>query len=185
MDTDLGRQLGENLKQLRRERGLTLGQLAALAGLSKAMLSDMEKGGANPTVNTIWKLANGLKVPYTRLLEGEAPAATLVRGADLRPQTEGDGHYRVYCAFPGGGQRNFELFYMELDPQCAHTSAGHLAQPQEYVCLLQGQLVVETGGQGYTLAPGDALAFDSTQAHTYRNPGDTPVRGIVLNYFPS
>ena len=53
MDTDLGRQLGENLKQLRRERGLTLGQLAALAGLSKAMLSDMEKGGANPTVNTI------------------------------------------------------------------------------------------------------------------------------------
>ena len=73
MDTDLGRQLGENLKQLRRERGLTLGQLAALAGLSKAMLSDMEKGGANPTVNTIWKLANGLKVPYTRLLEGEAP----------------------------------------------------------------------------------------------------------------
>lgn len=184
MDTDLGRQLGENLKQLRRERGLTLGQLAALAGLSKAMLSDMEKGGANPTVNTIWKLANGLKVPYTRLLEGEAPAATLVRGADLRPQTEGDGHYRVYCCFPGDGQRNFELFYLELDPRCANTSAGHLAQPQEYVCLLQGRLVVETGGQTYTLDPGDALAFDSTQAHTYRNPGDTLVRGIILNYFP-
>ena len=184
MDTDLGRQIGENLKQLRRERGLTLGQLAALAGLSKAMLSDIEKGGANPTVNTIWKLANGLKVPYTRLLEGETPAATLVRGADLRPQTEGDGHYRVYCCFPGDGQRNFELFYLELDPRCANTSAGHLAQPQEYVCLLQGRLVVETGGQTYTLDPGDALAFDSTQAHTYRNPGDTLVRGIILNYFP-
>ena len=76
---DLGQQIGANLKQLRTERGLTLGQLSSLAGISKAMLSELEKGNANPTINTLWKIANGLKVPYTRLMEGAEPPATLVR----------------------------------------------------------------------------------------------------------
>ena len=54
---DLGQQIGANLKQLRTERGLTLGQLSSLAGISKAMLSELEKGNANPTINTLWKIA--------------------------------------------------------------------------------------------------------------------------------
>ena len=70
---DWGKRIGANLKQMRTERNLTLGQLSGLAGISKAMLSEMEKGMGNPTINTIWKIANGLKVPYTRLLEGSEP----------------------------------------------------------------------------------------------------------------
>ena len=138
---DLGQQIGANLKQLRTERGLTLGQLSSLAGISKAMLSELEKGNANPTINTLWKIANGLKVPYTRLMEGAEPTATLVRREEV------------------------------------------LAQPQEYIYLLQGELAVETGGETYLLSPGDALSFDSTVAHTYRNRGETLVTGLVINYY--
>ena len=89
---DWGKRIGANLKQMRTERNLTLGQLSGLAGISKAMLSEMEKGMGNPTINTIWKIANGLKVPYTRLLEGSEPGPTLVRREELSPQTEGNGH---------------------------------------------------------------------------------------------
>ena len=180
---DLGQQIGANLKQLRTERGLTLGQLSSLAGISKAMLSELEKGNANPTINTLWKIANGRTVPYTRLMAGAEPTATLVRREEVFPQTEEGGHYRVFCYFPGGSQRNFELFYMELDPHGSNTSAGHLAQPQEYIYLLQGELAVETGGETYLLSPGDALSFDSTVAHTYRNRGETLVTGLVINYY--
>ena len=56
-------------RMARAERNLTLGQLSQVSGVSKAMLSDIEKGGSNPTINTIWKIANGLNVPYTRLME--------------------------------------------------------------------------------------------------------------------
>lgn len=181
---DLGKLIGANLKQLRTERNLTLGQLSALSGISKAMLSDIEKGSGNPTINTIWKIANGLKVPFTRLMEGSEPGATLVRGEEVLPQTEEEGHYRVYCYFPGGSGRSFELFAMELDPHCANTSAGHLAQAQEYVYVTSGQLCLETGGQEYLLNPGDALAFDSTVEHTYRNRGETMVTGLIINYYP-
>lgn len=181
---ELGRLIGENLKRLRTERNLTLGQLAALSGISKAMLSDMEKGDGNPTVNTLWKIANGLKVPYTRLLEETGGGATLVRRQQVLPQAGENGAYRVYCYFKGEAGRNFELFFMELDPGGAQTSAGHLAQAQEYVYVLGGELTVETGENTYRLGPGDALAFDSTRVHTYRNGGEELVTGLILNYYP-
>ena len=73
---DLGKIIAFNLKELRTERNLTLGQLSKITGLSKAMLADMEKGGSNPTINTIWKIAKGLNVPYTRLMEEIEKEAT-------------------------------------------------------------------------------------------------------------
>ncbi|MFQ9409954.1 MAG: helix-turn-helix domain-containing protein [Evtepia gabavorous] len=113
---DWGKRIGANLKQLRTERNLTLGQLSGLAGISKAMLSEMEKGMGNPTINTIWKIANGLKVPYTRLLEGSEPGPTLVRWEELSPQTEGNGHYRVYCYFQGGRSGPLSCFTWNWTP---------------------------------------------------------------------
>lgn len=112
---DWGKRIGANLKQMRTERNLTLGQLSGLAGISKAMLSEMEKGMGNPTINTIWKIANGLKVPYTRLLEGSEPGPHPgPAGGALSPDR---GERTIGCtAIFGGPERSFDLFYMELDP---------------------------------------------------------------------
>ena len=58
-----------NLKRLRAERGLSLGKLSELSGVSKVMLSQIEKGESSPTINTLWKIANGLQVSYTKLID--------------------------------------------------------------------------------------------------------------------
>ncbi|BDB00642.1 hypothetical protein CBOS2020_07160 [Clostridium botulinum] len=52
--------ISANLKKLRTDRNLSLGQLSELSGVSKVMLSQIEKEESNPTINTIWKIANGL-----------------------------------------------------------------------------------------------------------------------------
>ena len=57
--------IGNNLKKIRQEKKLTLDELAGITGVSKGMLSQIEKGTTNPTINTIWKISNGLNVPYT------------------------------------------------------------------------------------------------------------------------
>lgn len=57
-----------NLKRLRAERGFSLGKLSELSGVSKVMLSQIEKGESNPTINTLWKIAGGLQVSYTKLV---------------------------------------------------------------------------------------------------------------------
>ena len=113
-----------------------------------------------------------------------AMRAFFIRREDAPPQQAENGQYRVFCYFKGGAERNFELFAMELDPQGDYTSAGHLAQAQEYIYVLEGRLTVETGGGVYHLDPGDALGFDSTKEHRYRNQGEVLVRGLILNYYP-
>ena len=74
--------IADNLKRLRTERNLSLGQLASLSGVSKVMLSQIEKGDTNPTINTIWKIAKGLKVSYTALLEQQKQNTTLIKKSE-------------------------------------------------------------------------------------------------------
>ena len=94
---ELGKIIAINLNELRTERNLTLGQLSKISGISKSMLSDIEKGNSNPTINTLWKIANGLNVPYTRLMEGIEKEATVIRKSEPTVQTGETDHYRIYC----------------------------------------------------------------------------------------
>ena len=60
--------IGINLKKMREERGYSIGKLSEIVEVSKSMLSQIEKGETNPSVGTIWKIANGLRVSFTSLL---------------------------------------------------------------------------------------------------------------------
>lgn len=102
--------IGVNLKRLRTERNLSLGQLAELSDVSKVMLSQIEKGDTNPTINTIWKIANGLKVPYTALLEQQKHDTSVMKKSEINVQSDENGHYRVYCYYENTPLRNFEFF---------------------------------------------------------------------------
>lgn len=181
---DLGRIIGQNLNKLRTERSLTLGQLAKLSGISKAILSDIEKGGSNPTINTIWKIANGLNVPYTRLMELEEPDGTVVRKSDTAEQRDETGAYRVYCYFSTAQERNFELFYCELDAESANTSIPHSPKAQEYIYVIEGGLSIKTDAALYTLSEGDSLVFNSSVNHTYINNKNVMAKFMVINYYP-
>lgn len=182
---ELGQILAYNLKALRQERNLSLGQLAEVSEISKTMLFEIERGGSNPTINTIWKIANGLNVPYTKLMEGVERETTTVRRSDAAMQTGETDHYRVYCYFPSTPTRNFELFYVELDPHTSNASIGHSEKAQEYLYVLAGELVLQVEEAEHTLSAGDAMVFDSSMDHTYCNRTDTPLSFLVINYYPS
>lgn len=182
---DLSLTIGENLGALRRERGLSLGQLAELSGISKMMLSQIERGKTNPTINTIWKIANGLKVPYTALIDAPAAEARQITLAEAMRsvQTGADGKYVVYCYYPGTSKRNFELFGVIFKAGVCHASPGHPEKSHEYILVQSGSLSVAVGGTTYLLQPGDALSFAADQRHEYRNQGPEEVRGMVINHY--
>lgn len=182
---ELGQIIGKNLNELRTERNLTLGQLSKISGISKAMLSDIEKGNGNPTINTIWKIANGLNVPYTRLMEHIEKEATVIRRSEPTVQTGETDHYRIYCYFTNTPVRNFELFYVELDANASNATIGHSEKAQEYIYIIQGELVLHTELGDHTLQAGDALAFDSSIDHTYLNKQDSLLSFLVINFYPN
>ena len=185
MDWDLGRIIAMNLKQLRTERSLTLGQLAKESGVSKAILSDMEKGESNPTINTIIKVSKGLNVPYSRLMEGVEPESTLVRQQETVMQANENHHYRIFCYFTTSPKRNFELFRVELVPNSSNVSIAHPPKSQEYLYVLEGELTLETEAASYTLHPGDSLGFASSVPHTYHNRQPEQAVFLCINYHPN
>lgn len=173
-----------NLHKLRKERNLSLGQLALAAGISKTMLSDIEKGNSNPTINTIWKIANGLKVPYTKLIDEAVDETTVVHRKQTMKQMDETSSYRVYCYYTTSPTRNFELFYCELDAHTSNQSIGHSDRAQEYIYVIQGELKLDTEHDTFTLFEGDSLTFDSSIGHTYINENTIAASFMVINYYP-
>lgn len=177
--------LAKNLKMLRENKNLSLGQLAQCSGLSKVMLSQLEKGGANPTINNILKIANALEVPYTALLDSLGSSAAIVRKTDLPVQTSEDGLYRAYCYYANTAERNFEWFQLELEPGCKYTSIGHRARALEYLIVQTGEITIEINGQRYDLVKDDSISFQSSLEHQYTNTGLTTAIANIINYYPT
>lgn len=176
--------IAENLKKLREQQNLSIGQLAEKTGLSKVMLSQLERGGSNPTINNIWKIATALNVPYTALLDSKGAEASVIRCADLPLQSSEDGHYRLVCYYTDSAERNFEWFRMELDAGSKYISPGHKNRSSEYIIVQTGSLGIETQGHVYHLNAGDSISFQAAEQHKYFNDTDVPVSAYIINYYP-
>lgn len=176
--------IAKNLNRLRNERNLSLGQLAELSGVSKVMLSQIEKGDSNPTVNTIWKIASGLNVPYTAILDQPQNETFIVSKADIDVQVSENEDYHLYCYYPNTPTRNFELFQMELEKGHSYTSVGHSEKSQEYIMILEGQLKLEANDCVYQLKENDSICFSAESVHTYHNQGEKTLKTVIINYYP-
>ncbi|MBP1864773.1 transcriptional regulator with XRE-family HTH domain [Clostridium tetanomorphum] len=176
--------IAENLKRLRLERNLSLGQLAELSEVSKVMISQIEKGDTNPTINTIWKIAKGLNVPYTLLIDKHENSASIVKKTDAKEQISEDGTYRVYCYYGNTPNRNFELFLLQMDSGATYTSVGHSEKSQEYITVLDGELILSINDENYSLINEDSICFSSATPHTYKNCGKTTLKAMVINFYP-
>lgn len=177
--------IAENLRELRGQRNLSLGQLSALSGVSKVMLSQIERSETNPTINTLWKIANGLKVPYSALLEKRVQEAAVKRREEIRMQADEGGCYRLYCYYPTTPCRNFELFQIEVDAGCKHTTNGQAERSEEYVMVLEGELTFTIGGESRVLYPDDAIHFDASAEHSYFASGNETLKAVIINHYPS
>lgn len=176
--------IASNLKRLRKSRNLSLSNLSDLSGVSKVMLGQIERGESNPTINTIWKIANGLKVPYTAIIDEPCNKTKLVKKDETIKQSSRDGKYRVYCSFSTEAERNFELFTVELDSNSSYTSDHHGENDKEYILVFEGELTLETNNEKYILTQGDSIFFDASKTHTYINNSSIMVKMAIINYYP-
>lgn len=181
---EMNKIMAGNLRRLRTERNLSLGALSALCGVSKVMLSQIEKGLTSPTINTIWKIANGLKVPYTALLEQQAQVEVL-RKADLSVQHGDDAHYRIFCYYTNAPDRNFELFQLEMDSGHSYESIGHPEKAQEFIMVFAGCLELSANDRTHTLRQDDAISFVASGRHVYTACGDEMLRAAIINFYPA
>ncbi|KJD43724.1 helix-turn-helix domain-containing protein [Paenibacillus terrae] len=173
--------IGSNLAQIRKTRGLSLDKVAEMTGVSKGMLAQIEKGKSNPTVTTLWKIANGLHVSFSSFLKEDPPQITKISREDLYPVIDEDGNYFVYPIFPYHSEKKFEVFTVSLKPGFTHQAEKHLGE--ESILMIRGEMYFEMQEQQLKLSAGDAVQFQVTDLHTYRNESDEDADFYVLIYY--
>lgn len=173
--------IAQNVKRLREGKGWSQSQLAEKAEMSKVIISQIEKGDANPTINTIWKLAKAFSLPYTSLLDPPEAKAVYVKKTETSEMT--DGEYRIFNYYPSSRERDFEIYQFEVEPNSEHTSMGHSSKSFEYIMMTEGELKVKICGDEYDLTADDALYFEADSEHTYINPTNETARAwMIIQY---
>ncbi|NGP44769.1 helix-turn-helix domain-containing protein [Bacillaceae bacterium SIJ1] len=174
--------IAHNLAHIRKKRGLSLDKVAELTGVSKAMLAQIEHGKSNPTVTTLWKIANGLQVSFSTFLkEADGPIIEKINIDQLKPIVDDDDGYFVYSVFPYHPEKKFEMYAVKLYPGYEHQSEKHLGE--EHLLVQQGQLTLELQGEQMTFTDNDMIRFPANTRHRYMNTSNELVRFFVLLYY--
>lgn len=175
--------IGNNLAQIRRERGLSLDNVSELTGVSKGMLSQIEKGQKTPSVTILWKIANGLKVSMSSLMKSSQSTVSVLTLNKANMLSEDEGKYRTGSLLPFDGETKFEVLKMELEPGGVHKSGAHTTGVVEYVLVGTGEMEIEIEEKTYKAKSGDAIMFQGDVEHTYRNYGEEAVNAFIVIYY--
>lgn len=180
---DLNLLVGRNLKRVREEKKLSLEKLAELTGVSKSMLGQIERGDSSPTIATVWKISNGLKVPFTALLNAPQPDTNVVHKADIQPMIEDKGKYRLYPLFPMDDDGRFEIYSIEIEKGGRLSAEAHPQGTREFLVVFQGELTVRLEDHDYLIAEGDCIRFRADRPHAYKNSGEGPAKiSMMIHY---
>jgi transcriptional regulator with XRE-family HTH domain len=175
--------ISANLKRIRAEKGLSLDGVAKASGVSKSMLGQIERAEVNPSVSTMWRIANGLKVSFTSLMTRPHDETEVVPRAEMEPLLEDAGKVRNYTVFPFDAERGLEIYFVEWDGASYLQADAHPAGTLEYITLHNGQLAVRVGDEEHLLGSGDSIRFKADRPHAYHNPGvATATMSMVIHY---
>lgn len=182
--SDPKQHLALNLRRLRIARRLSLSELARITDTSKATLSGIERGSANPTVETLDSLARALRVSIAELLE-EFPAGEMhiVRLAQTNPWPS-DGVGQRPLQLPTALTGSLELFELALPARCAHQVDARPKGTREALLVLQGKLIAGPVERISELASGDYASFPADGPVIYET-GRFPGRALILTTAPS
>lgn len=173
--------VARNIRRLREEKKLSMDELARLSGVSKSMLSQIERGTGNPTLSTLWKISNGMQVPFDALTVQPKTSYEIVKTSEIQPILEDDGRVRNYPLFPDNENRRFAVYYLELEPGSFWQSEPHLRGTTEFITVSDGSVRITAADKSFFIAAGESIRFRGDTVHSYRNTGDgTAILHMIL-----
>jgi transcriptional regulator with XRE-family HTH domain len=180
MDKQTPPNVGEQIRALRRQRGLSLRALAELCDLSPNTISLIERGVTSPSVSTLHRLAMALGVPIASLFEDRVEKAQVIlTRADERPRS---GSASVVLESLGLGleEQACDPFLVTLKSGADSGDRAMVHSGYELAFCLQGELDYDVAGEKYRLEEGDALLFHADLPHRWHNPNSKPAVFLLI-----
>jgi transcriptional regulator with XRE-family HTH domain len=180
--TDLA--LGTRIRELRQRRGMSVGEVATLAAVSKSLVSQIERGVASPSIDTVRKIASALELPVFSLFLEDADSDLVVRKRNRRIVRYPESEVTREVLSPSLHSR-LALLWVTYPPGEAGRLEPVHHTGEECVVVVRGTLEITLGEQVIQLQCGDSMGFDSELPHIFRNPGSEPAEVVVAISPPS
>lgn len=166
--------IGVKVRQLRKERSLSVERLSEASGLSTGIISQIERGKGNPSFVTLVQLAHGLDIPVGRLLPTEHHKSPVVRRSERKSL---DGHEfnmssnGVFQLLTPDLDGALEATWVETPPGSESSATPFQHRGEEFGIILSGEKDVYLDGVKYHLETGDSIRYSSSIPHWYANNG--------------
>ncbi len=177
--------IGPRLQAIRKKQHLSLEDLAARSGVSKSMLSQIERGEANPTFATLWNLTRALDLEFSDLIgmranSGAGPQVEIF-ARNLIPEirTE-DGLCVLRILSPAQSAGSLEWYELSLAPKGALISRPHAKGATEHLTVWEGTLSVTSGSEKKNLNAGMTARYPANVPHTIRNDGRKSAKALLV-----
>lgn len=180
---DLVLNIGKKIQHFRKKNDITLKQLADMIHATPSLISQIERGKANPSLSTLKSIADVFKIPIGLLFEYESKSTVspvIRKNTHKKIITEGNVRYSLLTP----GIADMEAIIIEFPPEA---SSGEMMYEHEgYECgyLLKGELTIEIEDTVYVMQPGDSISFESHKRHRMTNRGNVTAVTVWVNAVP-
>ncbi len=176
-------ELGTRVKTLRRERKLTLEALSTLSGVSRAMLSKVERAEKSPTLSIVVRIARGLGINLSDLLgaKPDQSEVSIIRAADRLVFHDQQSGLQREMLSPVHTNNGIEILMHRIPPGKSSGILPAYAVPTEkYVMVQEGELTLKMGGKSYVVGEGDTIHFAIKSPYSFENYGSVLVSYYVV-----
>ena len=185
----LERYLGNTIREIRLNHGLTIADVANLAGISRGMLSKIENAQTATSLEALSRLAQALGVSLATLFRsydvrsGSAQHVKAGEGMEVARRGTKQGHTYHLLAYDQGPKKNFEPFLITIDHE-SETFPIFEHPGTEFIYMLEGCIEYQHGENTYVLNPGDSLTFEGNVPHGPEKLIKCPIRFITVLMYP-
>ena len=176
------RALCDRVTSLRKQHQLTLEQLAAASGVSRSMLSQIERGKANPTLAVTFRIAQAFGISIGELVDepGAGNTIEVIRGSDPGNLFRADEDCRIRTLSPLHMERNVEFYEIHLSPGAELRSAAHFQGTRELLTVTRGEARVESGDSRQSIGAGDSVHYRADVDHCIANTGSGELQAFMV-----
>lgn len=170
---DVSRSVCRRIRELRKDRKWSLDTLSRASGVSRSMLSQIERELANPTLAVTVRIAGALGISMAELLEQmpSSPMIEVIRAEDHSHIFRSDKDCRIRTLSPLHLEKDVEFYEVTLTPGGILESAPHFERTREFLTVQKGRVQVISDGETEELNRADSASYRADVAHQIRNPG--------------
>jgi len=175
--------IGQEIQRLRLERNFTLDQLAKKSGVSKSILSQIERDRSNPTLATIWRITKALESPLENVLSANNGTFSFEKlGRNATPEvTSEDNRFHLRILGTPNTVSSVQWYEFNAEPGAELSSESHGKGSLESITLCTGNLTVSVGDNIQKICAGDTLRYYTELPHILKNEGNKESHGFMVN----